>query len=167
MDKYIIAISGKRCSGKTTLSEEIKSLFVEKNISVRIISIATKLKGKFCKDMDYNYDRITTDRNYKNKHRTKLNEYSQKYKDINGEDYWINNLVDQINQDNEHHIFIIDDLRRQYEYRFLENAFDNIQFIRMEVPDSVRIRRGWVLSYIDNHISETDLDNFPHQLVLH
>ena len=161
MDKYIVAISGKRCSGKTTFAEETKDLFVKRNTNVIILSIANKLKERFCKDNNYNYNKMMTNRDYKNKHRVELNEYSKKCKDMAGDDCWISYLVDQINQDDEHHIFIIDDLRMQCEYQFLKNAFDNIVFIRIEVPDSVRTERGWVLSCIDSHITEIDLDNYP------
>ncbi len=166
MDKYIIAISGKRCSGKTTLSEEIKSINIKNNINTKIIHIADKLKENFCKDMKYNLDKMMNDRNYKDTYRAELIAYDLVYKSKNGETCWIYDVVQQIYEDTTQQVFIIPDLRRQYEYRFLENAFNNIQFVRIKVPDSIRISRGWVLSEVDNHISETDLDDYPHQTIL-
>lgn len=162
-NKMIIAISGKRCSGKTTLAEKIKD---ELKDNVTIISIADQLKENFCHDMNYDIAKMT-DREYKNKHRQKLISYDSTYKNSHGENCWIHGVTQRINNDRQHNIFIIPDVRRVYEYEYLHKINpDRLVFIRVKVSDEVRRRRGWIFNdQIDNHISETDLDNYGFELL--
>lgn len=64
------------------------------------------------------------------------------------------------------HVFIITDLRFQFEIEFFKQTLNNFDsngklvLIRIEASNTSREKRGWVLSNVDQTETETNLDNY-------
>ena len=138
-----IAVTGKMCSGKTTLCNylcEIEPRF-------QIFSF-----GKKVKDVASDLFQM----NPKIKDRTLLTSIGQKMREIN-KDVWVNYVVQQC-KDVEY--CLVDDLRYQNEYEALvKNGFKIIQLNISDELQEYRIRNIYPNNYLDhlnnrNHPSE-------------
>jgi len=138
-----IAITGKMCSGKTTLSNYICS----QEPRFKIFSFGKKVK-------EVASDLFKMDPNFKD--RSLLTLVGQKMREINSE-VWINYVIDQT-MDQE--FCLIDDLRYQNEYDVLvKNGFKIIQMNISPTLQGERIRELYPDNYKDhllnrNHLSE-------------
>ena len=138
-----IAITGKMCSGKTTLSNYICSI----EPRFKIFSFGKKVK-------EVASDLFKMDPNFKD--RSLLTLVGQKMREINSE-VWINYVIDQT-MDQE--FCLIDDLRYQNEYDVLvKNGFKIIQMNISPIIQEERIRELYPDNYKDhllnrNHLSE-------------
>lgn len=136
-----IAITGKMCSGKTTLSKIIK----ETDDRFVIYSFGQKVKD-VAKDLF----------NMKDKDRSLLISIGTKMREIN-QNVWTNYLI---NQTKDKDYCIIDDLRYQNEYEELHK--NNFKIIQLKIDPSIqekRIKEIYPENYQDhlnnrNHISE-------------
>ena len=138
-----IAITGKMCSGKTTLSNYICSVeprFVVFSFGKKVKEVATDL----------------FDMNPLIKDRTLLTSIGQKMREINP-DVWISYVIKQTKGIE---YCLIDDLRYQNEYEAL--ARDNWKIIQLNISDELqeqRIKEIYPDNYEDhlknrNHLSE-------------
>ena len=138
-----IAITGKMCSGKTTLSNYLCSVeprFVVFSFGKKVKEVATDL----------------FDMNPLIKDRTLLTSIGQKMREINP-DVWISYVIKQTKGIE---YCLIDDLRYQNEYEAL--ARDNWKIIQLNISDELqeqRIREIYPDNYEDhlknrNHLSE-------------
>ena len=151
-----IAVTGKMCSGKTTLCNylcEIEPRF-------QIFSFGKKVKD-VASDL-FNMDPRVKDR-------TLLTSIGQKMREID-KDVWINYVINQC-KDVEY--CLVDDLRYQNEYEALvKNGFKIIQLNISDELQEYRIRNIYPNNYIDhlnnrNHPSEKNTfqwlsDSHPH-----
>tara|TARA_B100001287_G_scaffold36658_1_gene26084 strand:+ start:5686 stop:6216 length:531 start_codon:yes stop_codon:yes gene_type:complete len=145
-----IAITGKMCSGKSTLANKI----VEKDQRYQIFSFGGKVKE------------VATDLfNMKQKDRTLLVSIGTKMREIDP-DVWTNYVIKQT--EGLTHC-IIDDLRYQNEYEALSNAgFEIIQLVIDEKSQKKRIIESYPNNYQDHlnnceHSSEKNTFNWlPH-----
>lgn len=155
-----IAVTGKMCSGKTTLCNylcEIEPRF-------QIFSFGKKVKD-VASDL-FNMDPLVKDR-------TLLTNIGQKMREIDSE-VWINYVLKQC-EDVE--FCLVDDLRYQNEYEELvKNGFKIIQLNISDELQERRIKQVYPDNYLDhlknrNHASEKntfqwlsdgDDDNHPH-----
>ena len=142
-----IAITGKMCSGKTTLCNylcELEPRFEIFSFGKKVKQVASDLfqMDPFCKD------------------RPLLTSLGQKMREIDSE-VWINYVIKQC-QDKD--FCLIDDLRYQNEYEALvKNGFKIIQLNISDDLQEKRIREIYPLNYMDHlsartHLSE--LNNF-------
>jgi len=145
-----IAITGKMCSGKSTLAQIIK----ETNSNYVIYSFGQKVKD-VAKDLF----------NMKEKDRSLLTSIGSKMRDIDPE-VWINYVINQ-SKDKSH--CIVDDLRYQNEYEALhKNGYKIIQLVVDPVVQEKRIKEVYPNNYQDhldnrNHISEINEFNWLSQ----
>lgn len=142
-----IAITGKMCSGKSTLAQIIK----ETDERFVIYSFGQKVK-EVAKDLF----------NMKEKDRSLLTSIGTKMREINY-DVWVNYVINQTK--NKTHC-IVDDLRYQNEYEALHN--NNFKIIQLVVDPDIqekRIKDVYPNNYQDhlnnrNHISEKNEFNW-------
>lgn len=145
-----IAITGKMCSGKSTLAQIIK----ETNSNYVIYSFGQKVKD-VAKDLF----------NMKEKDRSLLTSIGSKMRDIDPE-VWINYVINQ-SKDKSH--CIVDDLRYQNEYEALHrNGYKIIQLVVDPKVQEKRIKEVYPDNYQDhldnrNHISEINEFNWLSQ----
>ena len=151
-----IAVTGKMCSGKTTLCNylcEIEPRF-------QIFSFGKKVK-QVASDL-FQMDPLVKDR-------TLLTGIGQKMREID-KDVWVNYVIQQC-KDVEY--CLVDDLRYQNEYEALvKNGFKIIQLNISDGLQEYRIRNIYPNNYIDhlsarNHLSELNkfdwiLNEHPH-----
>tara|TARA_B110000971_G_scaffold202324_1_gene221957 strand:- start:106 stop:639 length:534 start_codon:yes stop_codon:yes gene_type:complete len=138
-----IAITGKMCSGKTTLSE----LLCEIEPRFKIFSFGKKVK-EVASDL-FNMDPSIKDRSL-------LILIGQKMREVDTE-IWINYVIRQTEG---HEFCLIDDLRYQNEYEALiKNGFKIIQLNISDDLQEKRIREVYPINYEDHlqnrkHLSE-------------
>ena len=136
-----IAITGKMCSGKSTLAQIIK----ETNDQYQIYSLGQKVKD-VAKDLF----------NMTEKDRTLLTSIGTKMREINSE-VWINYLIEQTKEKTH---CIVDDLRYQNEYEALtKNGYKIIQLVIDPKIQEKRIKQVYPNNFQDhlmnrNHLSE-------------
>ncbi len=132
-----IAITGKMCSGKSTIAD----VLMEKDDRYQIYSFGQKVKD-VAKDL---FD-------MKEKDRTLLTSIGTKMREIDP-DVWINYVLKQT-KDKTH--CIVDDLRYQNEYEALSNAgFKIIQLTLDPNTQEKRIRTVYPTNYKD-HLNNRD-----------
>ncbi len=145
-----IAITGKMCSGKSTLAQIIK----ETDDRFVIYSFGRKVK-------DVAEDLF----NMKEKNRTLLTSIGTKMREIDY-DVWVNYVIHQT-EDKTH--CIVDDLRYQNEYEALyNNGFKIIQLVVGPEIQEERIKKVYPNNFQDhldnrNHISEKNEFNWLSQ----
>ena len=141
-----IAITGKMCSGKTTL----KNFICEHHPEFKMYSFGQKVK-------DIAYDLFKMNPSFKD--RTLLTSIGQKMREID-ENVWINYLIN--NTKNQEYC-IIDDLRYQNEYEALvENGWKIIKINITPELQEERIKQIYPENYQDhlnnrNHLSERNI----------
>lgn len=154
--KIKIAISGKFCSGKTTLSNQIISLITSKyrNIAIKKVSFASEVK------------RIAEQTFLmKEKNRNLLQLIGRKMREID-EDVFCKYIVNDIDMDiNSNQLIILDDLRYKNEMEYLKN--NGFIIIRLNITRDEQYRRIKQLYPNENytienfnHGSEVGLDDF-------
>ncbi len=162
-ERYIIAISGKRYSGKTYISNKFREYY-----DVICLPIGDLLKSDYCEYKTISPDQLNYRQN-KETYREDLIKYDSIQKAIYGESHWIDMLLTSItsisNIRNSTTPIIIPDVRRQYEYIAIQDyCRDNgyiFKSIRINITDDIKTTRGWKRKPVDDHISETDLDDYP------
>ena len=139
-----IAITGKMCSGKSSIA----NLLVEEDNRFQIYSFGQKVKD-VAKDLF----------NMKEKDRTLLTSIGTKMREINP-DVWVNYVIQQT--EGETHC-IVDDLRYQNEYLALaENGWKIIQLTISDDLQEKRIKEIYPQNYEDHlknrtHLSERNV----------
>ena len=136
-----IAITGKMCSGKSTVA----NILLERDQRFKIYSFGQKVKD-VAKDL---FDMKVKDRSL-------LTSIGTKMREINS-DVWVNYVLKQT-KDQTH--CIVDDLRYQNEYEALSNA--GFKIIQLKIDPEVqerRIRQNYPENYQDHlknrdHLSE-------------
>ena len=133
-----IAISGKMCSGKTTLANKIK----EEDNRYKIYSFGSKVK-------ELATDLFGMDIN--NKDRSLLISIGTKMREINT-DVWVNYILEKTKDEE---FCIIDDLRFQNELDLLEK--NNWKIIHLDIDKQLQIERikNIYINYQD-HIKNID-----------
>jgi dephospho-CoA kinase len=145
-----IAITGKMCSGKSSLAK----LILENDKRYEIFSFGKKVK-EVAEDLF----------NMKEKDRSLLVNIGTKMREID-ENVWINYII---NQKKDKDYFVIDDLRYQNEYDSLyKNGFNIIQLIVDNKTQEERIKNIYPNNYQDhlnnrNHISERNEFNWKEE----
>lgn len=155
-----IAISGKMCSGKSTLKEFLKDKILncynlyENNsiLPLQELSFSDPVKEMYNSNFDYS----------KIKNRMGLQKIADSFRDID-RDVFARRLIERIEPDK---VVIVDDVRYKNEMKYLkENDFI---VIRIEVDEDIQCSRFYKLYPGQNfvmssqHQSETDLDNCRH-----
>ena len=148
-----IAITGKMCSGKSTIA----NMIIQYNPNYKKYSFGQKIK-------DIAVDLF----NMKQKDRSLLIQIGGHMREIDN-DVWVNYLIKNV-KNNEN--CVIDDLRYQNELdNCLNNDFKIIQLVVSKEEQIKRIKKLYPNNYLDhiknlNHISEVQTFNFKNTDVL-
>ncbi len=144
----IIGISGKKCSGKTTLAKVIAEL---KSDTV-IINFADALKEEVAEACKVTVEHIESN---KKDFRTILQWYGTDFRRKQDNEYWLKRWMNKcLKTIPEPKLVIAADVR-------FKNEADLIKQI-----GGIVIRVNRVSTVVDNHPSETELDDYPFDLVI-
>lgn len=168
MASIIVLISGKQCSGKSTLADNVSKVLRERNAGLQIIRL--KFADPLYKMHDYC-------RGYLKQLGVKIphpdtkdgdllqllgTEWGRKYV---GENVWVDAAKGEVKEQSERlagngmtQIFIIDDCRFENEF----NAFPEALRVRLNADPEIRKERSANTMWRDNqnHPSETSLDDY-------
>lgn len=136
---FILGISGKKSSGKTTAAEIIRIHYP----SVHLLAFADELKFQIAEEFGVTVDYVDT---HKDKFRAILQAFGVAKREIISPDYWILKLGMKLKNLPDNAVCIITDVRFKNELRFIKE---------LSMP-CWRITR--IPSITDAHISETDVD---------
>lgn len=152
VENMLIALSGKRKSGKTLSAVELQRIGADHDIRFEIIPFAGPLKDTFAEI--HGIERSLLDSpTRKEEYREQLQEFGAKMR-AQDPKYWIKKLAKTIK---EHKHVITDDCRFLNELQFF--CEKKAILIRIDASDKTRNGRGWFYdSFIDTHPSETELD---------
>lgn len=162
--KLIILVSGKRTCGKDTFAQILKQLVPDINIT----SFARELKLAFCKDRNYDFDRMISDYPYKEAKREEMTEYFVNMQKTHGDDYFFNAVLKNINE-SDSKINVISDLRLKSDlnrFLILDKSEYTIFTVRIESSIKSRMLRGFVMKEYDFDVVETDLDDYKFDTVI-
>ena len=151
--KTVILISGKQGSGKTTLANNIVDKFRSINCSIYHFAFADPIY-----EIHNQYSQV--------KNRDLLISIGTMGRNINV-NYWVSILLKKI-EDAPSSFFVISDCRRINEIESF-NLFDSriYRIIKIRLNASMEVRLYRALCFSNNdHISETELDNYPHDLYI-
>ena len=151
MSKKVIAIVGKKGSGKDTIGNIIKELdpeFKQYSFAGPIKKIITSVFGIPNSQLEGRQEKETPIEKWNNKSpRDLMKEVGDAFKEKFGKDIWVNVLFDNIKNEEK---VVITDLRFKKEYdECREKGVFIIRVVRPEIDSS------------DTHISETELDDIP------
>ncbi len=145
MNMIFILISGRAGAGKSTLARELAKYFGEGS---HVCSFATVPKMKFCRKYGVDFDRLQSDRDYKEAHRAELISYAEGKKKKYGADIWARELTLHIDLNVKY--AIVDDLRFTAEYEHVLETGHRILHIRCVGDDT---NQPSVNSYTENSLS--------------
>lgn len=146
----IIALHGPRYSGKTTLANTLNRSILGANCLAFADPLKRELNAKFCIPMEYFYDPVFKETPFSQlmlprttKHylgaaaydvrtpRELMQQYSDRTKEQRGHDYWINQLIDEIDPNG---VNIIHDMRFETEYDALVNLRGRTLMVNLTGP---------------------------------
>ncbi|KRW98369.1 hypothetical protein PPERSA_03541 [Pseudocohnilembus persalinus] len=169
----IIALSGKRYSGKDYICQQIKQNLMQDNelqqyIQVERKSISDICKLKYAQKFKISYKDLISNREFKEKHRKNLIQFFQENNSSN-KNLFLSNLLSEIQEDvydcsKNIQVHILTDIRRIDEFQFIENyklddCKNKIIKVRIETNNECRYSRGWQFDEkIDTGYTETELD---------
>lgn len=159
--KPLLAISGKRFSGKDTFAALIREHAIERGAQLEAYAFAGESKRLFVEaqakaGVKVDLDRLTTDRAYKEEWRPKLTQFTV---DSIAKDplVFCRAVADRIEKST--HPALITDLRLKLEVEHLNKRFA-LHVVRLERGDAGRTAAGWKHDADkDSHHTETELDD--------
>lgn len=157
----LLAISGKRFSGKDTFAAMLVERARARGVTLTTHAFAAESKRMFVEDrrragVEVDLERLTRDRAYKELWRPELTRFTV---DAIARDplVFCREVADRIERSPE--LALVTDLRLGLELRELRARF-SLRVIRMERPDSLRAASGWRYDpAADTHHTETELDD--------
>ena len=166
----IVVLSGKRFSGKSTLSAHLLQRHGKE--AVQLVSISDAIKREYCEQHGIAKGTLS-DRSEKEMHRKRMIDYRDKRVEQEGAHYWCQLAWGSI------HPFpktvLISDARRPEDVEFFRHS-SKCTTVRIVCSDEVRQERGWEYDpSIDDSASETGLDKhtfdhtigYPHLSLFH
>lgn len=157
----LLAISGKRFSGKDTFAALLQARAQERGIDLATHAFAGESKRLFvaaerARGVDVDLDRLIADRAYKEALRPQLTELT--VRSLAADPLvFVREVARRIEADPRP--AVITDLRLRLEIDWLRPRFDLV-VVRLERSDAHRARSGWVFDAAkDLHHTETELDD--------
>lgn len=160
--RRLLAISGKRFSGKSTLAAMICELARTRGVDMRHYAFADERKRMFAaaqraRGVEVDADRLSDDRAYKEKWRPQMTEFTFAAMQADPQ-VFVREIARRIEADP--HPALISDLRLRVEVDWLVEHFDLVS-VRVVRSDPKRAQHGWVFDADrDDHYTETELDDY-------
>lgn len=172
---HIIALCGKKSSGKTTAKGVIESYNNTNKISSSHLSLAAPIKTVASILFNWKEETLYDDNHrhikevddvywskllgYNISRRTAMQKIGDAFLNEFGIEFFCKcakDKIDNIQKNTPNKVIIIDDLRRLHEYNFLNNNYD-LTVIKIERNSE---------QCLDCHCSETDIDNIPYNHII-
>lgn len=157
-DITIIGISGKICSGKTTLANAI----VEADPRYIRHGIGEEIRVELCEKLGLSREHMDA---HKEDYVDLLQAYGNLMRRIDNPNYWVGRLLDWI-QRTDSRFVIVDDMRFPNEVEMFGYHSNWFTSIRLEIDEELQARRYWERYRKElsreqrDHISETALDDY-------
>ncbi|MFO0662154.1 MAG: hypothetical protein U0165_20320 [Polyangiaceae bacterium] len=158
--KLVLAISGKRFSGKDTLAAAIEKQAARRGLALRRRAFADACKQAFCRSLEVRGVQLdptllSTDRNTKEAWRPELTRFTEEQLAVDPQVF-----ARQILDEDHAETVLISDLRLRTEIECLISESQPI-FVRLTRSDASRAASGWVFTPgVDTHRTETELDTW-------
>ena len=159
--KRLLAISGKRFSGKDTFAGLVVEAARAKGVRLQTYAFAAESKRLFVEEkrragVAVDLDRLTTDREYKERWRPELTAFTVRSIDADPL-VFCRAVADRIEASTDP--ALVTDLRLKLELAHLRPRFD-LHVLRMSRSDENRAASGWTNDPVkDGHHTETELDD--------
>jgi len=153
--------SGKRYSGKDCLAVELFKQLEKDQISCCNKALGLEFKMKYATTYNVDYERLLNDREYKEIHRDQMTIYFKTIKNDFAE-----NVANQIISGTvKSKCAVVTDVRQAEDIQPLLHVKQicpniSVLLVRINASDNARLSRGWLRTSYDDHICETDLDNY-------
>lgn len=158
-NQFFILVSGKRCCGKDTISNIIKSLFSKR---VTIKGFSHILKEKFCSEFGLDYEQLLNNYEYKMKYRDELKSYADRRFESDGDMAFVQDIIEHVGV--KPGIFVIPDHRFEHESTYfdeMKKENSNVLFLNVVTNDEEKKARGWKYDKTHDESSyETGLDTY-------
>ena len=173
----VILISGKRKSGKDFISQKLLEYFKDhEKIYLLPVTISAPLKQAYAEENGLNYEKLLDSSEYKEIHRQKMIQWSDKKREIDPGYFCQRALNEQLSKLENHKInnkflvVLVTDIRRKTDIEFFRKTFSSIvRTVRIEADESIRRARNWIFTQgVDDVKSECDLDdvnNFDFKII--
>lgn len=162
MPKCVVAISGKRKSGKDYCTKLIKEALKEKRIDLSVIGISDSLKKEYATIHGVNFADLLTDGPYKEQFRKDMIRWGEEVRKKDSGIFCRTAIGSVIDSE----VVIVSDCRRLTDYEFFTSNYSTLT-IRIEANENDRIQRGFkFVDGIDNAESECGLDDYKYDLIL-
>ena len=160
--RRVLAISGKRFSGKNTFADLVEALARKHGVEIEQYAFANESKRMFVaaqreRGVEIDLARLSDDRAYKETWRPELTSFTVA---AIADDplVFVRGVARRIEA--EPHAAVITDLRLRLEVDCLQSNFDLIA-VRLERNDERRAASGWTYDESkDQHHTETELDDY-------
>jgi len=162
MTKQVLAISGKRFSGKDTLADMLVGFAKARGVAIVVHRFADESKRmlvarEVLRGVEVDFMRLKTDRAYKEHWRPRLTELTVTEL-ARDKLVFCKAVADRI-ADNDVAFHIVADLRLRLEVEHLRERF-KVHVVRVSRNDAEREAAGWRFAEeIDRHHTETELDD--------
>jgi len=159
--KFIIALSGKRKSGKDFVAGQLVDILgVDRCV---IITLAKPIKSHFANLYGMNLNELLTPSEYKEKRREEMVLWGEEQRKQNP--YVFCEAITKEARDSNKPVWIVSDIRRHTDIDYFRKyAVDHnisAKFIRVNCDISTRVERGWKFTKgIDDADTECQLDTF-------
>jgi phosphomevalonate kinase len=169
----LIGISGKMGCGKNYIAEKILSPhFVKEGYQIFIIGFGDLMKFQiYSREKSFTYDELYDKKTTQS--RQLLQKWGMEMRNTYGDDIWIRGIDIQIEtfcRRSANPLIIICDVRFRVECDYISSKGGKV--IRIESPERTlsryRQQSGDIDTFIEisQHISETDLDEFPFHVIV-
>eukprot|EP00760_Papus_ankaliazontas_P011904 PhM_4_TR15106/c0_g3_i1/m.63465/K13273/PMVK; phosphomevalonate kinase len=166
----VVLFSGKKCSGKDYIADQLVSLVESDERLVAELGHATLLhfadpvKRQYCNDNNVDFAKLTSrdraSRDFKEMHRMALAEYWAAHKFSVA---WVVSRLVETWQPQQQGIAVVADWRHPAELKALRLHCQNVETltVRVHASDDTRRSRGWVpCPGRDTHYTEVGLDDY-------
>lgn len=157
--KCLILLSGKRFAGKDKIGLLLEKIIKEKTVyDSKFYQVTTEIKRDYAAYANLDFEKLQFDREYKEKHREKMIEYSTpKLEGAYYNKLFTKNILEKTEKPT---VYVVP-IRFRFEIKYYQTLGIRIILVRINVDDEVKKRRGWVYnSLVDSDGSETDLDEY-------
>ncbi|PIC26903.1 hypothetical protein B9Z55_019336 [Caenorhabditis nigoni] len=162
MVKFVIAISGKRKSGKDYCTNKLIKAFEKIQLPVSAVGISHSLKEEYAKIHNLNFGELLTDGPYKEQFRKDMIRWGEEVRNKDPSVFCRAALLSVDDSD----IVIVSDCRRMTDFEFFVSNYKTLT-VRVETIEDHRQQRGFrFVKGIDDAESECGLDDYKFDVVL-
>lgn len=151
----VVAISGKRCSGKDLFAK-----LLEKRFNAKIRALADQFKIAFAEQFDLDAERLIHDRTYKEIYREQMLAWFEEF------NHQFPNLLVERVLETECDLLIVSDVRLFKDLIMIQQIHPTVS-VYIKCNDEVRTRFGWIFdAKIDEHFTENDINELQCDVVV-